>query len=79
MKYVPTRSTYCIWPYGINDADETSILSLAYAELYLVLAHMFRSFKLSLHETTDADMVWDDCFTIMTKGHLKVLIEEMGD
>ena len=78
MKYVPIL---LLAPYqqvgGLNLTNDASP-SLAYAELYLTLAHLFRRFKLSVHETTDADMVWDDAFSILPRGHLKVLVQEVG-
>ena len=59
--------------------DSFFLSSLAYAELYLTIAHLFRRFDLTLHDTTAATMEWDDCFTPKTKGHLKVLIKELDD
>jgi len=55
------------------------VCSLAYAQLYLTFAHLFRNFDLSLHETTVRDIEWDDCFTPKTKGHLKVMVREAAD
>ena len=54
-------------------------INLAYAELYLILAHLYRRFEISNWGTLDADMQWDDCFVPMTKGHLKVVLRESAD
>ena len=54
-------------------------INLAYAELYLTSAHFFRRFEISNNGTSDADMQWDDCFTPVTKGHLKVFVKETVD
>lgn len=50
--------------------------NLAYAELYLVTAHLFRRFEIANSGTTDADMEWDDSFALVTRGHLKVTVRE---
>lgn len=66
-----------------SDGDEiglpTDIDSLAYAELYLTLAHLFRRFDLELHQTTPEDMEWKDVTVPRMKGHLKLLIREAKD
>ena len=54
-------------------------LNLAWAELYLILAHLFRRFDVSNSGTTEADMRWDDCFVPMTRGHLKVVLGESAE
>lgn len=54
-------------------------MNLAYAELRIVLAHLFRRFELSLWRTTSADMEWKDCYVPNTKGPLKVMIKEASD
>ena len=54
-------------------------INLAYAELYLTLAHFNRRFEVSNWGTSDADMEWDDCFVPVTKGHLKVTLRETVD
>ena len=51
-------------------------MNLAYAEMHLILAHLFRRFEISNAGTTDADMEWDDSFTMVTRGHLKVTVRE---
>lgn len=51
-------------------------INLAYAEAYLITAHLFRRFDISNAGTTDADMRWKDCFSPVTKGHLKVAVRE---
>ena len=35
-------------------------LSLAWCELYLMFAHLFLRYEVSIHETTDEDMIWTD-------------------
>lgn len=54
-------------------------MNLAYAELYLTLAHLFRRFDLELHQTTPEDMEWKDVTVPRMKGHLKLLIREAKD
>lgn len=54
-------------------------MSVAYAELYLTLAHLVRRFEISNNGTTDADLQWKDCLTAVTKGHLKVTLKETVD
>jgi hypothetical protein len=34
--------------------------SLAWCELYLILATLFRRFEITIHDTTDSDMEWMD-------------------
>lgn len=54
-------------------------MNLAYAELHLILAHLFRRFEIANFGTSDADMEWDDCFAPMTRGHLKVSVRKSVD
>ena len=54
-------------------------INVAYAELYLALAHLFRRFEISNYGTSEADMEWDDCFAPVTRGHLKVMVKESVD
>ena len=54
-------------------------MHLAYAELYLVLAHFYRRFEVSNMGTTASDMEWDDNFAPVTRGHLKVMVREGVD
>jgi len=35
--------------------------SLAFAELYLVLANLFTRFEMQPYQTTEEDMMWGDC------------------
>ena len=51
-------------------------INLAYAELYLVFAYMFRKFDMSLHETSAETMEWKDNFVVTTKDHLRVTLEK---
>ncbi|KAM0798614.1 cytochrome P450 [Usnea florida] len=51
-------------------------INLAYAELYLITAYLFRRFDVSNAGTTDADMEWKDLFVISFKGHLKATVRE---
>ena len=48
--------------------------SLAYSELYLSFAYIFRLLKLEVHDTTRQDLEWRDFYAPMTKGHLKVAV-----
>ncbi|OAP57865.1 hypothetical protein AYL99_08603 [Fonsecaea erecta] len=54
-------------------------INLAYAELYLNLAYVFRKFDLAAFETTARDMEWKDNFVVMTKGHLRVTLTKVVD
>ncbi|MCJ1458009.1 hypothetical protein MMC28_008378 [Mycoblastus sanguinarius] len=54
-------------------------MNLAYAELNLVLAHLFRRFDLELYQTTSKEVEWKDCYVPVPKGHLKVLVTEAKD
>ncbi|KAL9066115.1 MAG: hypothetical protein Q9161_007773 [Pseudevernia consocians] len=54
-------------------------MNLAYAELYLTLAHLFRRFDLELYQTTPEDMEWKDVTVPRMKGHLKLLVREAKD
>ena len=54
-------------------------LNLAYAEIHLILAHLFRRFEISNAGTTDADMEWDDSLVAVIRGHLKVTVRESVD
>ncbi|CUS07664.1 unnamed protein product [Tuber aestivum] len=46
--------------------------SLAWAELYIAFATVFRRFEMAVWETSKEDMEWIDCFTPCSKGELKV-------
>ena len=61
---------------SIANADNTS---LAYAELYLTIAHLFRKFELELYQTTSEDMDWKDVTVPRMKGQLKVIVREAKD
>ena len=54
-------------------------INLAYAELYLITAYLFRRFDIANAGTTDADMEWKDEFVIAFKGHLKATVRESVD
>lgn len=54
-------------------------MHVAYAELYLTLAHVFRRFEISNNGTTDADLEWKDCLVPIPKRHLKVTVKEAVD
>ena len=64
---------------GIANEAETDNNSLAYAELYLTIAHLFRRFELELYQTTPEDMDWKDVTVPRMKGHLKVIVREAKD
>jgi cytochrome P450 len=50
-------------------------LNLAYAELYLILAHLFVRFDMRPFDTTPTDMEWLDHGISHTKGMLKVTVQ----
>ncbi|KAM0802103.1 cytochrome P450 [Usnea florida] len=53
--------------------------NLAYAELYLTLGHLFRSYELELSGVTSADMEWEDKLVPVTRGNLRVRVRESKD
>jgi hypothetical protein len=57
--------------------NQSSLCSLAYAELFTTLGYVFRKFDLQLCGTTEHEMNWHDCYTPATFGHLKVTIKEL--
>ena len=67
---------FCKLSNGIANADNNS---LAYAELYLTIAHLFRRFELELYQTTPEDMDWKDVTVPRMKGQLKVIVKEAKD
>lgn len=64
---------------GVCKDSAADIFSLAYAELYLTLAHLFRRFDLELYQTTPEDMEWKDVTVPRMKGHLKLLVRQAKD
>ncbi len=54
-------------------------MNLAYAELYITFARLFRRFDLSICETIDKDMIWDDCFVPKSRGHFRIKVHESCD
>lgn len=54
-------------------------MNVAYAELHLTLAHLFRRFEISNNGTSDADLQWKDCLVTLAKGDLKVMLKETVD
>lgn len=54
-------------------------MNLAYANLHLLLARLFRRFDMELFETGKEEMEWKDSFVPLTKGHLRIKIRETGD
>ena len=67
---------YFVFPGNEAETDNTS---LAYAELYLTIAHLFRRFELELYQTTPEDMDWKDVTVPRMKGQLKVMVREAKD
>lgn len=67
------------FPNGIANEVETDYKSLAYAELYLTIAHLFRRFELELYQTTPEDMDWKDVTVPRMKGQLKVIVRQAKD
>ena len=63
----------------VRNDSPSNVNSLAYAELYLTLAHLFRRFDLELYQTTPEDMDWKDVSVPRMKGHLKVMIRQAKD
>ncbi|KAF2445452.1 cytochrome P450 [Karstenula rhodostoma CBS 690.94] len=48
---------------------------LAWCELYVMLARLFRQFHVAVHDTSDADMEWVDAVLIVFKGkNLKTIL-----
>ena len=64
---------------SIANEVETDDKSLAYAELYLTIAHLFRRFELELYQTTPEDMDWKDVTVPRMKGQLKVIVRQAKD
>ena len=52
-------------------------INLAYAELYLNFAYIFRKFDMQLYQTNKESMEWKDSFVVTTKGHLRVTLKEI--
>ena len=51
-------------------------INLAYAEVYLITAYLFRRFDFCNAGTTDADMEWKDALAIMFRGQLRATVRE---
>lgn len=56
-----------------NSQSQSSLLNarlpnhtarLAWCEMYILLANLFRRFELTIHDTTDADMEWVDLLLV---------------
>ena len=58
----------------MNLADVRRITSLATAELYLTLGHLFRRFEIDPYETAEEMMDWDDYYLPSFRGHLGVAL-----
>lgn len=61
---------------------DTNILSLAYAEIYLILAHLFAAadIDLHLHNASDTDMdIVGDMIQPLVKKEVEVLIARKGE
>ncbi|KAF2473016.1 cytochrome P450 [Lindgomyces ingoldianus] len=41
---------------------------LAWCEMYIIIANLFRRFHLTIHDTTDADMAWVDLLLVHFQG-----------
>jgi cytochrome P450 len=53
-------------------------MNLAYAELFIGFAYLFRRFEMERAEgMTDRDMEWHDAFVVATFGHLRVKLREV--
>ncbi|KAG0134528.1 cytochrome P450 [Tuber indicum] len=53
--------------------------NLAWAEMYIGFAGVFRRFEMAVWETSKEDMEWMDCFTPITRGDLKVKFKVRGE
>jgi len=47
--------------------------SLAWSEIYLLLANLFRRFEINIFDTTDADMEWVDLILVKYVQILNIL------
>ncbi|ORX95133.1 cytochrome P450 [Clohesyomyces aquaticus] len=55
-------------------------INLAYAELHLTVAHLFRRFQITTTGyTTEADMEWNDCFVPVPNGRIRGLAKMRED
>lgn len=61
-------------PRGKNSVL-TRFDSLAWAELYICFAHMFRRFEIENAGTTSRGMEWLDYFVPYTREHLMVTLQ----
>jgi hypothetical protein len=54
------KSTLHSFPIAERDDNLTNTVSLAFCEMYTLLANLFRRFELEIYNTTDDDMKWID-------------------
>ncbi|KAL0069013.1 hypothetical protein AAF712_004006 [Marasmius tenuissimus] len=52
-------------------------INLAWAELYLIFANVFRRLDFELYDTTEEDLTWKDCFLpLFTGKHLRAFVKK---
>lgn len=76
------REGFCFFHFTV--VSDTNFVcaprsSLAYALLYLTIAHLMRRFDLALYETTAEDMEWEDCYMPQTRNHLRITIKKASE
>lgn len=54
----------------------TNHISLAWCELYVMLARLFRQFHVAVHDTSDADLEWVDAVLIVWVSDDAVFLQE---
>ncbi|KAF4636547.1 hypothetical protein G7Y89_g1539 [Cudoniella acicularis] len=54
-------------------------INLAYMEMYMAIAYLVRRFELTLVDTTEKDMAWDDMVVPQFHGELKFLTKRRVD
>jgi hypothetical protein len=53
------------------------LCSVAWMELYLCLANFFSHLDMSLYDTDEQSVQWDDCGNAMIRRHVKVSIDRV--
>lgn len=75
LGYVTPMCIFCLDRCAAYlNLQEQLFSSLAYSELYLAFASMFRCLDMQLYKTTSDDMKWGDYFSPITKKNLKVKV-----
>ena len=69
------RFEVCVPLSKLHGAIRANVeFSLAYSELFVCFAHIFRVLDMELYNTTIDDLEWGDYFAPLTNGHLKVKV-----